>query len=335
MDAAGLTQKQLAGQRLMVGFDGTEFNRQLQFLIQTLCVGGLILFSRNITSPEQVKKLCRDAQDFARSCGHPPLLIAVDQEGGQVARLKAPFTEFPGNPKMRSDADAAHFARTTAEELKSVGINMNMAPVLDIAPEDIDSIMAGRSFGHDPAWVSLLGTSVIRHMQARGVMAVAKHFPGIGRTVLDSHVQMPTLDADLASLQQLELIPFRAAIEADVSGIMLSHIHYPALDPTWPASLSKFIAHDLLRHQMGFDGLVLTDDLDMGAIEKCLDIETAVHRALKADIDMMLICHWSEKTQVAFNRIRKYIEESPDRSAAGLKAARRILKAKAAFRLPW
>ena len=215
----GTKDMQMAGQRLMVGFEGTEMSADLKYMIRELRVGGVILFSGNILEPEQVSHLCISIQTCARECGQPPLFIAVDQEGGVVARFKKPFTEFPGNPFMTGVADADQFAETTARELKDIGINMNMAPVLDVAFDPEQSIMADRSFGADPQWVSLLGGAVIQGLQQSGIMAVAKHFPGIGRTTLDSHRDLPVLDADSAILEKSDLLPFAAAfVSAGISG---------------------------------------------------------------------------------------------------------------------
>lgn len=150
MQTKTFSDEQLAGQRLMAGFDGTTLNADLKFLINRLKAGGIILFSRNLDAPDQIKQLCDEIQNYARRCGQPPLFIAVDQEGGQVARLKEPFTQFPGNPYMKSEEDAIHFAQVTATELTRVGINMNMAPVMDVASGEINSIMAQRAFGGDP-----------------------------------------------------------------------------------------------------------------------------------------------------------------------------------------
>ena len=250
-----------------------------------------------------MEKLCGEAQVYARACGQPPLLIAIDQEGGQVARLKNRLPTFPGNPHMQTVEDAEQFARVTAWELLSIGINMNMAPVLDVAPREIDSIMARRAFGHDPQWVADMGTTVIDHLQSSGIMAVAKHFPGIGRTVLDSHLDLPRLEATLAEIEAIDLPPFAAAIRHHVAGCMLSHILYPRLDPEWPASLSPKIARDLLRRQMGYTGVIMTDDLDMGAVAKHYDTPTAVEQAMKAEIDLVLICHKGPAIEAAFEKI--------------------------------
>jgi beta-N-acetylhexosaminidase len=333
MDIKTFTPEQSAGQRLMVGFDGTELNAELKFLIHTLKVGGIILFSRNLIDPGQIRDLCFSMQSYARSCGQPPLLISIDQEGGKVARLKEPFTQFPGNPNMKGPEDAVFFAKTTAKELLEVGINMNLAPVLDVAPEGINSVMADRAFGPDPSWVSEQGRVVIEHLQAENIMAVAKHFPGIGRTVLDSHFELPDLDIDVGAMEGFDLFPFKTAIEHGVAGIMLSHIRYIGIDPEWPASLSKTIADDLLRREMGYDGVVMTDDLDMGAIKKHYGLETAIQQILSADIDMPLICHAGPDIENAFKEILDLQGRSQTMKAKGVKSLERIMKLKARYLL--
>lgn len=299
MKAHQLSDRQLAGQRLMAGFDGIDLNSDLKALIEDFKVGGLILFSRNLVDPEQIRTLCRAAQKYAAACNQPPLLIAIDQEGGQVARLKDPFTQFAGNPSMKSVRDAENFARITAEELSGVGINMNLAPVLDIVPDGFDGIMAQRSFGGDPAWVAKLGTVVIETLQQNGVMAVAKHFPGIGRTILDSHLDLPDLNVDIADLEGFDLIPFQAAIAHQVAGIMLSHIRYTAVDPVYPAGFSPEITRLLLRGRMGYEGLVMTDDLDMGAVTRHFDIHAVVDQLLRCEVDIVLICHKGPNIETA------------------------------------
>ena len=328
MDISALSNEQLAGQRLMAGFDGTRLNDHLIFLIDTLKLGGIILFSRNLTSQDQIKDLCMSVQEYAVKCGQPPLFISIDQEGGQVARLKEPFTQFSGNPDMKNEEDAIHFAEITASELKNVGINMNMAPVLDVGFDNKKSIMRDRSFGNDPAWVSKLGVTVIERLQRNGTMAVAKHFPGIGRTVLDPHIEMPPLDADLHTLESSDLRPFYEAIKHDVAGIMLSHILYSKIDIKWPASLSIKIAKDLLRDRMGFDGIVMTDDLDMGAIKSNYEIKTVIKQILAADIDIALICHKGPNMEIAYEEILKDLKDSKNIKAKGKESVKRILKTK-------
>ena len=172
---------------------------------------------------------------------------------------------------------------------------------------------------------------MITHMQRRGIMAVAKHFPGIGRTVLDSHLALPDLDADAKTLADFDLIPFKAAIRTDVAGIMLSHIRYSAIDPDWPASLSPAISEDLLRRQLGYEGVVMTDDLDMGAIKPRHAIETAIDQILGSDVDIALICHKGPDIQAAWERIRQSIQDDADLRNQGMQSTKRILKLKRTY----
>ena len=328
MQLEDFTPAQRVGQRLMIGFNGTKLDDRLRYCIDHLKVGGLILFSRNLVSPEQIARLCRTAQDYARHCGQPPLFIGIDQEGGVVARLKPPFTQFPGAPSIQTEADAVHFARVTAQELKSIGINMDMAPVLDVIPNAGESVMQKRSFGQNPGHVSRMGSIIITHLQDNGILAVAKHFPGIGRTILDSHEDLPDLDTDSGALSNRDLLPFKAAIETQVSGIMLSHIRYRAFDPQWPASLSPIIACDLLRNKMGFEGLALTDDLDMGAIANHYSPDDIVQQCLNASIDILLICHESPKIDAFVDLIASEHQQIAQSTAKMDASLNRILRVK-------
>jgi beta-N-acetylhexosaminidase len=328
MNPEDLSIEQLAGQRMMVGFEGQRFNQDLKFLIRDLRIGGLILFSQNAETPAQLKKLCDAVQQYARLNKLPPLIIAIDQEGGQVARLKPPFSQFPGNPAMKDVKEAIHFAETTAVELTQAGINMNLAPVVDVAPREIRSIMSERAFGDDPRWVSKMGLTIITHLQQRNIMAVAKHFPGIGRTVADSHIDLPTCKQGLTELKACDLIPFADSIANGVAGIMLSHVIYPKIDSQWPASLSKQIAQTLLRDHMRFPGVTITDDLDMGAIKQHYDIKTAIRRILRAGIDMALICHKGPDIEVAYQEILDSLGRSGDIQSMGMASVKRIMALK-------
>ncbi len=326
-----LTDEQLAGQRLMVGFEGTTFNDNLRHLIGTIRVGGVILFSRNIESPEQLADLCQSIQNYAREIDHPPLLISIDQEGGVVARLKPPFATFPGNPaigKENSDQGAIDFAEITAGELREAGINMDFAPVVDVAPVGFDSIMKDRVFSNDPGRVGHLGAVVIRHLQKNKIAACAKHFPGIGHTTLDSHLDLPYLDKGRDELDTFDLAPFRVAIAAGVRSVMLSHVVYTSIDPEWPASLSKKVASDLLRGEMGFQEVILTDDLDMGAIAKYYDIVTITRQILEADIDIILLCHTLSKMESAYEQVLADIRSSSEGKERSVRSVARILSLK-------
>jgi len=330
-DADTLTPAQLAGQRLMVGFQGKVLDDELRFLIRDLHVGGLILFKRNIEDPSQLAALCRSAQACALESGHPPLTIAIDQEGGPVARLGPPFTVFAGHRAIgeaRSESAAQEFGRITARELRGVGITMDFAPVLDLTPPGVESVMAGRVFGEESGLVAALGRIVIDALQQNGLAATAKHFPGIGRTVLDSHLDLPRLSVPRQVLDEADLVPFRAAIEADVAAVMLSHVVYEDLDPLWPASLSPAIAGNLLRDRLGFKGVSITDDLDMGAVDKHFDIETAVRQIMRADIDVALICHDQNKMQRAYEALTRVVTDSSEAGRRARKSMGRLLNLK-------
>lgn len=312
-----------AGQLLMLGFDGTKFSSDIKFLIEKLKIGGVILFKRNIESPSQVHDLCMAMQEAAMTANRPPLFIAVDQEGGTVARLKKPqFEEYPGASCLKSVNEAEEVTNEMSLVLKKLGFNMNMSPVLDIAYDPDTSIMKDRAYSDSPAGASEFGTAIIRAFQKNGIMAVGKHFPGIGRTVLDSHLTLPVLETDRTTLFKSDLIPFSSAIAEDVSGIMISHILYKGIDPEWPASLSKTIAFDILRKEMGYDGLVMTDDLDMKAIN--FDIKTCISRILKANIDITLICSRNSNQENALDEIMRLMKDNPGIEENILKSVERI-----------
>lgn len=332
MTISALTIQQAAGQRIMAGFHGMKLNDELKFLIDRLKVGGIILFARNIENRCQLNRLCTDAQDYARSCGQPPLFIAVDQEGGCVARLRPPeFPNFPGAPAIKTNEDAIEFGELASRELNEAGINMNMAPVLDVAPAQIDSIMKERVFGHDPVTVGRIGSVLIDTMQKNGIMAVAKHFPGIGRTVSDSHIDRPDLDTSLESLEKFDLAPFSTAIKHDVAGIMLSHIRYTSIDPAWPASLSTTLASSILREKLGFSGLVMTDDLDMGAIKNHYGVKIAIQKIMDAGIDIALICHTGEDIKAAAAIFENDLIDGAPLHDRNMKSVDRIMSTKSKF----
>ncbi|MFH1349376.1 MAG: beta-N-acetylhexosaminidase [Pseudomonadota bacterium] len=282
------------GQLFMAGIPGPQVDEGTESLIRDYHLGGVILFSRNIEGPIQIAKLCKDLQDTALKYHGTQLFLAVDQEGGRVARLKEPFTLFPGNSAMGMDPRAVEgaieFGRVTAMEMKMVGLNMNLAPVVDVQRGEPEQHLIGRTFGEDPKKVALLGRTVIRTLQGEGVMAVAKHFPGLGRTLLDPHFYLPMIEIKMEEMEEVNLLPFRAAIEEQVSAIMTSHAVYPAMDPERPATLSPTILNQLLREKMNFGGLIITDDLEMGAIVTHYGAGGGALAAFEAGADLLLIC---------------------------------------------
>jgi beta-N-acetylhexosaminidase len=264
--------------------------------------------------------------------------LAIDQEGGRVARLKEPFTLFPGNAAIGESPDpeqsALDFASTTAREMSLVGLNMNMAPVLDLAQPNMDAHLVGRAFSHDPLKVTALGTIVINTLQQGGIMAVAKHFPGLGKSDLDPHLHLPTVSASSEEMQAIHLPPFAGAIEADVSAIMSSHAVYPALEPGIPGTLSRKIMTDLLRESMGFEGLIISDDLEMGAIINERGLPQGAADALEAGVDLLLICRDQSHLLASIELIRDKVlkEEIPYERLEG--SVERIAKYKRRFLYP-
>jgi beta-N-acetylhexosaminidase len=285
---------QRIGQLFMVGMPGPQMDEDTRTLIREYNVGGVVLFSRNIEGPMQLTNLCQDLQDAAIEFHGLPLILAIDQEGGRVARLKEPFTQFPGNTAMGQDTKplekAMEFGRITARELRLVGLNMDLAPVLDVQRGEPEEHLRGRTFGEDVRLVSRLGKTVVKSLQEHGILAVAKHFPGLGRSSVDPHFELPRIELDIKEMEEVNLPPFQAAINVRVSGIMTSHAIYPALDQERPATLSPIILTQLLREKMGFDGLIITDDLEMGAIAKHWGIAEGAAAAFEAGADILLIC---------------------------------------------
>jgi len=274
----------------MIGFEETEVTPDLRTWMQDYRPGGVILFSRNLLDPEQIATLTNELQTIA---GDNPLLIAIDQEGGRVSRLPSNFTIFPpaATVAQSGSTDLAYqAAAVTAQELRSVGINMNMAPVLDIHTNPDNPIIGNRAFGTEPEQVSKMGAATIAGLQDHRVLACGKHFPGHGDTSTDSHLELPTVQASRERLEKIELQPFRYAIDHGLQAMMTAHVHYPALDPTYPATLSSTILSGLLRQDLGFSGVILSDDLEMRAILDHGSIGDAAIRSLQAGADMLLIC---------------------------------------------
>ncbi|MBU0513460.1 MAG: beta-N-acetylhexosaminidase [Proteobacteria bacterium] len=319
---------------LMVGLPGTEVDATARRLVEDLGVGGVILFARNVVDPWQVAKLCAELQDMALEKHGRPLLLAVDQEGGVVARLREPFTHEPGHPILGQSGDprrAFDTAARMARELAAAGFNVNFAPVLDVNTRGKEGVMLQRSFGSDPSLVAAMGAAFVQGLQQSSVMACAKHFPGIGDTVLDSHLVLPENPNAKERLARIELVPFRAAFEAGVASCMITHVRFTALDPDRPASLSPAVITGLLRREMGFDGLVVSDDLEMGAIANTFEVGRAAAMSYAAGADVMLVCHRLDRVENALETLVREVERGrlDDRRLAASRD--RIDRARARF----
>lgn len=302
------------GELLMVGFEGPEIDELLRRYILDWRVGGVILFDRNIRDPDQLSRLCSRMQELRRRVADSPLLIAVDQEGGTVARVRRGATVFPGNLALGVSSpagDAYLQGRITGRELRELGINMNLAPVLDLYHPRSSSSLGLRSLGPDPERVAELGTALIGGLQEEAVIATAKHFPGKGLARRDSHRELPVIEASPAALRERDLLPFRRAVAAGVKAVMTSHAAYPALDGGLlrPGTLSPELMTGLLRGELGFRGVLISDDLGMGAIGKFCPIAEAVRKGLAAGVDIFLACHSPRERESAWRELEKLAQE--------------------------
>ncbi len=329
----GMDTATLAGQLVVVDFSGPEPCEDIERLIRDGRVGGVTLFDKNIVDPTQVARLTNDLQRLAAGAGTPPLLVAVDQEGGPVTHVRG--TQFPSAMAFGAAAAeslVAAAADVTARELRAVGIHMNFAPVLDVNNNPANPVIGARSFGEDPARVARLGSRAITAMQAAGVLATAKHFPGHGDTSLDSHLTLPTVAHPRSHLDAVELLPFRAAIRAGVSAVMTAHVVYPALDPELPATLSPAII-GLLRETLGFDGLVVTDSMRMRAVADRYTPGAAAVAAVQAGVDVVLAFGSVEAQWEALDAVRAAARDGRIAETRIREAAQRVLAAKRRLRL--
>lgn len=312
MDMSELNHK--TGQVFMAGMPGFELDEETRNLIRDFNLGGIILFSRNISDPVQLAKLCRDITETSLKYHGNRIFIAVDQEGGRVARLRDNFTAFPGNEAIGMDNDpvarAIEFATVTAREMRMSGFNMDMAPVMDVRDGELDKHLEGRIFSDDPETVSMLGGTVIKHLQQNRIMAVAKHFPGLGKAQFDPHLDSVVIDSDISDIETKDLPPFISAIRNDVSAIMTSHAIYPALDPAAPATLSGKILTGLLRKRLGFQGLIITDDLEMGAVSISYGVCSAAFESFMAGADILLICKDQKQVTGSIEMLKEKVLES-------------------------
>ena len=301
------------GRLFMFGVYGLKPSRQTTALFKSTGATGVLLLARNIETPAQTKAyVCELEQRLGR-----PLLIAIDHEGGWVLRFKSGVTPFPGNTALGRARDpklAYAVGRQMASELAPLGIRMNLAPVLDVATKKYNPGIGIRSFGTDPRLAGRLGAAFIRGMQDNGVSACAKHFPGKGAATVDAHIDLPTIKLPRAAFSRTHLAPFRAACAAGVDAVMTSHVRFPAFDSE-VATFSKKIVRDVLRGELHYDGLVVSDDLCMGAITKRWPVAEATLKCLDAGHDVLMIAHDLQGMTDAVDLLRE--AGAPEEQLAG------------------
>jgi len=325
-----MTLREAISQLFILGFDGRAPSQALNTFIRECTPGGVILFAGNVGSPEDVAALTSSLQ----AASPTPLLVAIDEEGGRVTRLGPPFTQWPGAPDVgavNSVPLTQALGEAMAKELLAVGINMNLAPVLDVLTNPENPVMAGRSFGADPLLVAGLGTAFFAGHRDVGVLAVGKHFPGHGDTMVDSHLALPIVPHDLKRLWAIELVPFIQMIGSGIPGLMTAHLLVPALDPECPATLSRSIMTDLLRERLGFSGLILSDDLLMRGIADSTPPGEAAVRFLGAGGDLVLICQDSGAQREAISAVAEAVEMGRLSEARVRASVDRIARAKARY----
>ena len=289
--------KQKIGQMLIVGFKGKTASAEIKKLIREYHIGGVILFSRNIGTPNEILQLTTDLQLEAKNAGYErPLFICIDQENGAVRRLGDGTTIVPGamllgathKPELAYEA-----GKITGSELKALGINWNLAPVVDVNNNPLNPVIVVRSFGENPHHVSQFALEMIKGMQEVGVITTLKHFPGHGDTEVDSHLDLPIITHDINRLHEVELVPFKTCIANGADTVMTAHVYFPAIEQEFnrPATLSKKVISGLLRDELGFDGVVTTDCMEMDAIAKRIGTEKGGVEAVKAGVDLVMVSH--------------------------------------------
>ncbi len=279
------------GQLALAGFDGHAAPAELKALVREFDLAGVILFARNVAAPDQVAELAAEVSSLARDL---PLWVSVDQEGGRVARMRRPFTEWPPMATLGRSGNARlaeRFARALGAELRAVGVTLDFAPVLDVHTNPANTAIGDRAFADRADTVALIGRAVIRGLQASGVAACGKHFPGHGDTAADSHDELPVVEQPPERLRAVELEPFRAAIGEGVAAIMTAHVLVPAIDEQRPATLSSTIVRSWLREELGYNGLIVSDDLGMKAISRRYSLAEAAVAAVAAGCDLVLLCN--------------------------------------------
>lgn len=302
------------GQLFMVGFDALEPNQHIIGLIKERRIGGVILFRRNVHTPAQVSRLCQKLQEINAEVSDQPLLIALDQEGGMVMRIEQGVTPIPAAMAFQaagSVEDCQQVNFINGDEMRQIGINMLLAPVLDVNNNRLNPIIGVRAYGEDADTVVRYGMAALRGQQEAGVIVTAKHFPGHGDTAVDSHYSMALVPHGLERLRAVELVPFRAAIAGGVDAIMTAHVAFPAIeaDPSVPATLSRAVLTGLLREELGYQGVIISDCLEMGAIADGVGVAAGAVATLQAGCDIVLISHREDQQRAALDAVASAVAQ--------------------------
>jgi len=322
------------GQLVIVGLDGLVLDDNARSLAVQHRAGGFVLMERNVRDSRQLLGLVNSLK--AVNPSRIPLFLAIDEEGGRVTRLPREIERLPAAGdvgRVNSAEHAFKLGKVIGQRLGAFGLNMDFAPVLDVNSNPRNLVIGDRAFGSSPGLVSEMGTKTMLGIRSTGVIPVVKHFPGHGDTREDSHVTLPVLDAGKDRLRALELVPFENAIANGTSAVMIAHILLPRLDPDNPASLSRDIVTGVLRGEMGFDGVVITDDMTMGAISQRYEIGDAAVRAVNAGCDLVLACHGLDNALQVLGSLKKAVLNGELPEARVDESVRRVLTLKMEYEL--
>ncbi|MEW9122766.1 MAG: beta-N-acetylhexosaminidase [Thermotaleaceae bacterium] len=339
---AALSLEEKLGQLMIWGFEESVSSERIQGLIQEYKVGGFILFQRNYQDAASMLQLTTQLYQWNRD--NPlPLFISIDEEGGSVSRVPREATKFPDARLLGLSNDDNLTQRTAmaiGTELKALGVNVNFAPVLDVVSSKKNQLLYKRAFSGNPSDVARHGISFMKGLEKQGILSVPKHFPGHGDTQVDSHGSLPRIMIDRETLEERELVPFRTAIGNGADAIMIGHLAFPNIDPqALPATRSRLFLQDILRQELGFEGLIITDDMEMaGYVGKDISFEEAVLQSFEAGVDIFLICHTEDLQKGAYTALKKAIEDGRISEERLNASVLRIIKIKEKYGLqqePW
>jgi beta-N-acetylhexosaminidase len=332
---ANMTLAEKIGQMIISGVEALENDKYSKTLIKKHHIGGFILFKKNIENVKQAQKLINSLKTENR-VNKIPLFMSVDEEGGIVSRMPDSFKKIPPNKtigNINNSEFSYEIGSVIAKEIKAFGFNMDFAPVLDINSNPKNPVIGDRSFGDSPDIVNKLGIQTMKGIESQNVIPVVKHFPGHGDTSIDSHIGLPVVNNDFARLNSFELQPFKKAIENNVDVIMIAHILLPKIDPDDPSSLSKKVITNILREKLSYDGIVITDDMTMGAIVENYTITEASVKAINAGSDIILVCHGFDNQVAVIERIKKAVNSGEISINRIDESTKRILKLKSKYKL--
>ncbi|MGH4140798.1 beta-N-acetylhexosaminidase [Clostridium sp.] len=330
-----MTIDEKIGQMLLVGIEGYDLNEDTESLLQKSKVGGVILFTNNIQETSQLLKLLNSLKSENLK-NKIPLFLSVDEEGGRVTRMPVEFKKFPTNKaigKINDETLSYNIGGAIGNEIGSLGFNMDFAPVLDVNSNPNNPVIGNRSFGANVSTVSTLGIQTMKGIQSQNIIPVVKHFPGHGDTSVDSHMGLPSVNNDLKRLKSFELKPFVEAIKNNADAVMIAHILLPNIDKENPSSMSKIIIADILRKQLKFKGVIITDDMTMGAITKNYNIGGATVKSVKAGADIVLVCHGYDNEIAVINALKDSVSKVEISEKSIDESVYRILMLKQKYKL--